>query len=66
MSCQVRDEILYIAKNSDAAALNLIGHLYLFMDSLISTSVRQHSKPGGKVKDFLYQGIPYLYRTTLP
>lgn len=61
MSCQVRDEILYIAKNSDAAALNLIGHLYLFMDSLISTSVRQHSKPGGKVKDFyIKESLTYI------
>ncbi len=61
LSCQVRDEILYITKNSDAAALNLIGHLYLFMDSLISTSVRQHSKPGGKVKDFyIKESLAYI------
>lgn len=60
-SGMVKDEILYIAEHADASPLCLIGHLYLFLDALISTSVRQSSLPSGKMKDFyIKEAISYI------
>ncbi len=49
---QVKDEILYIVGNKDASPLHLIGHLYLFLDALIHSSVTKGTLRGGKLKDF--------------
>lgn len=48
----VRDEMLYIVRHSQASALNLIGHLYLFLDHVVQTSTTQKKGQGYKLRDF--------------
>ena len=47
--------MLYIARNADATPLHLIGHLCLFLDSLIRSSSTRKLFHGGKLKDFYIQ-----------
>lgn len=48
----VRDELLYIAQHGDESALNLIGHMYLFLDALQKSSNRRKTTVEGKLRDF--------------
>lgn len=52
---KVRDVMLYIADHSDASSLHLIGHLFLFLDTLIQTSSTRKSLHGVQLKDFYIQ-----------
>ena len=52
---ELRDTMLYIARNADATPLHLIGHLCLFLDSLIRSSSTRKLFHGGKLKDFYIQ-----------
>lgn len=57
----VRDEILYIAGRSDAAPLHLIGHLCLFMDGLIRSSVTRQEPRATQLRDFYIQeAVTYM------
>ena len=49
---QVRDEMLYIARHSNETPMNLIGHMYLFLDYLSKSSISKKLIKGGKLKDF--------------
>lgn len=49
---QMKEEMLYIAHHGSESPLNLIGHLYLFLDALIRSSSTQMVPVGGKLKDF--------------
>lgn len=48
----LKNEMLYIANHSSEPSLNLIGHLYLFLDALIRSSNKRLTLVGGKLKDF--------------
>lgn len=48
----MKEEILYIAHHGTESSLNLIGHLYLFLDGLIHSSSKRMTLVGGKLKDF--------------
>ncbi len=52
---QVRDELMYIAAHSEASAPHLIGHLYLFLDALISSSASRREGKTGQLRDFYIQ-----------
>lgn len=58
---RVGEELLYIATHANLGPLNLIGHLYLFMDALIAASAsRQETKPS-QLRDFYIQeAINYI------
>lgn len=57
----LRDIMLYIAEHSDASSLNLIGHLFLFLDALIQTSSTRRALHGVQLKDFYIQeAITYM------
>ncbi len=50
----MKDEMLYIVHHKDETPLHLIGHLYLFLDSLVrsSTSPSPQAGKGGRLRDF--------------
>lgn len=53
--CSVRDSMLYIADHPNESPLHLIGHLYLFLDQLIQTSLTKREMKGRPLKDFYIQ-----------
>ncbi len=52
---QVRDTMLYIADHSKASTLNLVGHLFLFLDELIQTSSTRQEFSKAQLRDFYIQ-----------
>lgn len=48
----MKDEMLYIVHHKDETPLHLIGHLYLFLDSLVRSSSAPQSVQGGRLRDF--------------
>ncbi len=46
------DELLYIVHHKDETPLHLIGHLYLFLDSLVRSSPAAQASYGGRLRDF--------------
>ncbi len=48
----VRDELLYIANHGNESDMNLIGHMYLFMDALQKSSTRRKTSIGKNLKDY--------------
>ena len=52
---ELKDTMLYIARQTDASPLHLIGHLCLFLDRLILSSSARKPLHGGKLKDFYIQ-----------
>lgn len=50
----MKDEMLYIVHHKEETPLHLIGHLYLFLDSLVrsSTSHSPQAGKGGRLRDF--------------
>ena len=48
----MKDELLYIVNHKDESSFHLIGHLYLFIDSLIRSSSSVHSRRGTRLRDF--------------
>lgn len=51
----VEDSMLYIADHAKASTLNLIGHLCLFLDALIQSSVTRQEVWGARLQDFYIQ-----------
>ena len=47
--------MLYIADHAKASTLNLIGHLCLFLDALIQSSVTRQEVWGARLQDFYIQ-----------
>lgn len=48
----MRDEMLYIVDHKDASPFQLIGHLYLFIDSLMRSSASTQNTKGNSLRDF--------------
>lgn len=48
----MKEEMFYIANHGSSTSLNLIGHLYLFLDALTQSSNRRKTVIGGQLKDF--------------
>ncbi|MCI8871139.1 MAG: AraC family transcriptional regulator [Lawsonibacter sp.] len=51
----VGETMLYIADHSEQSTLHLIGHLCLFLDGLIQSSVTRKENRGGQLRDFYIQ-----------
>ena len=49
------ERMLYIAENASASPLHLVGHLCLFLDELIQSSVTRRETKGGQLRDFYIQ-----------
>lgn len=52
LSNTMKEEMLYIVKHKEASPFHLIGHLYLFIDSLVRSSTRAQLHKGDSVRDF--------------
>lgn len=52
---ELRDTMLYIAQHPKASMLHQIGHLCLFLDTLIQSSSTRREKQGSKLRDFYIQ-----------
>ncbi len=48
----IQEELLYLASHGDAEPAHLIGHLYLFMDLLITHSSSRKKTQKGKITEF--------------
>lgn len=48
----MKSEMLYIINNKDASPFHLIGHLYLFIDSLVRSSTSAKIGMGNSLRDF--------------
>lgn len=48
----MKEEMLYIVHHKDETPLHLIGHLYLFLDSLVRSSPAPQPVQGGRLRDF--------------
>lgn len=48
----MKEEMLYIVHHKDETPLHLIGHLYLFLDSLVRSSPASQDVQGGRLRDF--------------
>ena len=58
---QVQDSMLYIASNSKASTLCLVGHLCLFLDALIQSSSTRREPRETQLRDFYIQeAISYM------
>lgn len=49
---KMKSEMLYIVNNKDASPFHLIGHLYLFIDSLVRSSTPTKIGIGNSLRDF--------------
>ncbi len=52
ISANMRDEMLYIVNHSEESPFQLIGHLYLFIDSLMRSSIGTQAGKGNSLRDF--------------
>lgn len=60
-AASVRDEMLYICDHSEAPPLCLIGHLYLFLNALITASARYTAPKENRLKDYyIREAIAYI------
>ena len=48
----MKTEMLYIVNHRDASPFHLIGHLYLFIDSLVRSSTSTQHDKGNSLRDF--------------
>lgn len=55
MGEDLRDTMLNITDHPEASTLNLIGHLFLFMDALILSSSTRKGTSGAQLRDFYIQ-----------
>lgn len=54
-------EMIYLAEHGGESPFHLIGHLYLFIDSLSRSSAAMHLAAGGKVRDFyIKEALNYI------
>ncbi len=49
---ELKNEMLYIVRNPKQSPLNLVGHLYLFLDYLVSSSVSRRVSRGERLQDY--------------
>lgn len=57
----VESEIRWISEHPGASSLKLIGHLYLFLDALISSSSVKRQVVGGSIRDFyIRESLNYI------
>lgn len=60
-AAQVQDALLYMAEHPDASHLQLIAHLYFFLDALIQTSSTRQSPRATQLQDFyIHEAINYM------
>ena len=52
IAAAMKDEMLYIVNHKEESSFHLIGHLYLFMDSLVRSSTSTHISKGNSLRDF--------------
>ena len=52
IAATMKDEMLYIVNHKEESSFHLIGHLYLFMDSLVRSSTSAHINKGNNLRDF--------------
>ncbi len=52
IAAAMKDEMLYIVNHKEESSFHLIGHLYLFMDSLVRSSTSTHISKGNNLRDF--------------
>ena len=52
IAATMKDEMLYIVNHKEESSFHLIGHLYLFMDSLVRSSTSTHINKGNNLRDF--------------
>ncbi len=52
MAETMKNEMLYIVNHKEASPFHLIGHLYLFMDSLLHSSAGTQLSRGNSLRDF--------------
>ena len=48
----MKEEMLYIVNHKEESSFHLIGHLYLFIDSLVRSSSSVHHRRGTSLRDF--------------
>ena len=51
LRAQLEQEMLFLSTHAEAPVLQLIGHLYLFFDSLVRSSAQIGQSPSGKLQD---------------
>ena len=52
IAATMKDEMLYIVNHKEESPFHLIGHLYLFMDSLVRSSTAAQIGKGNSLRDF--------------
>ncbi len=52
LSEKMKDEMLYIVNHKEESPFHLIGHLYLFIDSLVRSSTSAQINKGNSLRDF--------------
>lgn len=48
----MKEELLYIINHKEESSFHLIGHLYLFMDSLVRSCASDQTSKGNSLRDF--------------
>lgn len=57
----MKNEMLYIVENRNMPPLNLIGHLYLFLDLLMRSAPKPGVPKGSKLRDFyIHEALAYI------
>lgn len=57
----MKNEMLYIIENRNMPPLNLIGHLYLFLDLLMRSAPKPSVPKGSKLRDFyIHEALAYI------
>lgn len=61
MSQKMEEELVYIATHSDETIFNIIGHLYLFLDYFMRSTVSTVAKGSTKLQDYyIKEAITYI------
>ena len=61
MSQKMKEELVYIATHSDETIFNIIGHLYLFLDYFMRSTVSTVVKGSTKLQDYyIKEAITYI------
>ncbi len=61
MAEELRDTMLYIAGHPSASSLHQIGHLCLFLDTLIQSSTTRREPHGVQLRDFyIHEAVTYM------
>lgn len=61
LSEQMADEMRYLSNHASESPLQLIGHLYLFLDYLTRSSASMRLTQGGRIRDFyMKEALSYI------